>query len=109
MGSTMQSHREFFKPLAIGAPDPLREIPFAPSRMIHFFDPSNPKMVAKVPDMASKVDILLGNLEDAIAADKKIDAREGLVKVGREANMGQTQLWTRLNSLDSPWFLDDAQ
>ena len=26
-----------------------------PSRMIHFFDPSNPKMAAKVPDLAKKV------------------------------------------------------
>ena len=48
--------------------------------MIHFFDPSNPKMAAKVPDIAQQADILLGNLEDAIAADKKIDAREGLVQ-----------------------------
>ena len=46
MGSNMQSHREFFKPLAIGAPDPLRDIPFEPSRMIHFFDPSNPNDAA---------------------------------------------------------------
>ena len=103
----MKSPREFFKPLAIGAPQPPREIPARPSRMIHFFDPSNPKMAAKVPDIAPKVDILLGNLEDAVAADKKLDAREGLVKVGKEVDFGQTQFWTRVNSLDSPWVLDD--
>jgi hypothetical protein len=28
--------------------------------MIHFFDPSNEKMAAKVPDIAGKVDVLLG-------------------------------------------------
>jgi len=103
----MKSHRDFFKPLAIGAPAPLREIPVRPSRMIHFFDPSNAKMVAKVPEMASQVDILLGNLEDAIPSDKKIDAREGLVQVGKSVDFGQTQFWTRVNSLDSPWVLDD--
>lgn len=103
----MKSHREFFKPLALGAPEPPREIPVRPSRMIHFFDPGNPKMVAKVPDLARQVDILLGNLEDAIAADKKVEAREGLVKVGKEYDFGQTQFWTRVNSLDSPWVLDD--
>jgi len=103
----MKSPREFFKPLAIGAPEPVREIPVRPSRMIHFFDPSNPKMVTKVPELAAKVDILLGNLEDAIPSDKKIDAREGLVKVGKEVDFGQTQFWTRVNSLDSPWLLDD--
>jgi malyl-CoA/(S)-citramalyl-CoA lyase len=99
--------RDFFKPLAIGAPDPVREIPFKPSRMIHFFDPSNPKMAAKVPEICNQVDILLGNLEDAIQADRKIEAREGLVKIARNTDFGDTQLWTRVNSLDSPWFLDD--
>ena len=103
----MRSPKDFFKPLALGAPQPPREIPFRPSRMIHFFDPSNPKMAAKVPDIAPKVDVLLGNLEDAVAADKKIDAREGLVKIAKETDFGPCQLWTRVNSLDSPWCLDD--
>jgi malyl-CoA/(S)-citramalyl-CoA lyase len=75
--------------------------------MIHFFDPSNPKMAAKVPELTKTCDVLLGNLEDAIQADKKIAAREGLVKIGREVDFGNCQLWTRVNSLDSPWCLDD--
>lgn len=103
----MRSAKDFFKPLAIGAPEPAREIPFRPSRMIHFFDPSNAKMAAKVPDIAKQVDVLLGNLEDAVAADKKLDAREGFVKIAKEVDFGDTQLWTRVNSLDSPWLLDD--
>ncbi|MFT4049789.1 MAG: CoA ester lyase [Solirubrobacterales bacterium] len=105
----MKSPRDFFKPLAAGAPDPVHEIPFPPSRMIHFFDPSNEKMRAKVPDMAAKSDILLGNLEDAIAADKKEEARAGLVEVGKTVDFKATGtgFWTRVNSLDSPWVLDD--
>ena len=103
----MRSPRDFLKPLALGAPDPLREIPFTPSRMIHFFDPSNEKMAAKLPEIAKQADILLGNLEDAIAADKKIAARDGLVRIGRDIDLGDTPLWTRVNSLDSPWALDD--
>jgi malyl-CoA/(S)-citramalyl-CoA lyase len=103
----MRSPKHFFQPLAIGAPAPLREVPFKPSRMIHFFDPSNPKMAAKVPDIAKQVDVLLGNLEDAIQATNKIAAREGLIKIARETDFGDTQLWTRVNSLDSPWALDD--
>ncbi|HEY6879631.1 MAG TPA: CoA ester lyase, partial [Polyangiales bacterium] len=103
----MRNPKDFFKPLAIGAPEPVREIPFRPSRMIHFFDPSNAKMAAKVPDIAKQTDVLLGNLEDAVAADKKLDAREGFVKIAKEVDFGDTQLWTRVNSLDSPWLLDD--
>ncbi|MCW3008257.1 MAG: CoA ester lyase [Solirubrobacterales bacterium] len=103
----MRNPRDFFKALAIDAPEPLREIPFRPSRMIHFLDFSNEKMVAKVPDIAPTVDILLGNLEDAISVDRKEAARAGLIKVGRGIDMGDTQLWTRINSLESPWVLDD--
>jgi malyl-CoA/(S)-citramalyl-CoA lyase len=103
----VQSPKDFFRPLAVGAPAPLREVPFRPSRMIHFFDPSNPKMVAKLPDLAPKVDVLLGNLEDAVQASNKEAARNGLVEVAKNVDLGQTQLWTRVNSLDSPWILDD--
>ncbi len=103
----MRSARQFFKPLAIGAPAPLLDIPFRPSRMIHFFDPSNPKMAAKVPSLAKRCDILLGNLEDAVASDRKVAAREGFIDVARSTDFGSCQLWTRVNSLDSPWLLDD--
>ena len=103
----MRNPRDFGKPLAIGAPDPILEIPFKPSRMIHFLDFSNEKMVAKVPDIAPTVDILLGNLEDAVPVDRKLAARDGLVRVGKEMELGETPLWTRVNSLESPWVLDD--
>ncbi len=104
----MRNPRDFFKPLAIDAPEPVREVPFLPSRMIHFLDFSNEKMVAKAPDLATKVDILLGNLEDAIPVERKESAREGLIRVGREMDLGDTALWTRINSLESPWVLDDV-
>jgi malyl-CoA/(S)-citramalyl-CoA lyase len=103
----LRNPRQFNQPLAIGAPDPPAEIEVKPSRMIHFFDPSNEKMAAKAPEMAAASDILLGNLEDAIAFDRKEAAREGLIRVAKEADLGDTALWTRVNSLDSPWALDD--
>src|SRR4051794_15218215 len=103
----MRTPRDFLKPLAVGAPDPVTEIPVTPSRMIHFFDPSNEKIVGKLPDLATKADVLLGNLEDAISVDTKEAARAGLVRVGQELDLGQAALWTRVNALDSPWALDD--
>ncbi|HCB07274.1 MAG TPA: CoA ester lyase [Nocardioides bacterium] len=102
-----KSAKDFFRPLAVGAPEPLREIPARPSRAIHFFDPSNEKMAAKVPDMVGTVDVLLGNLEDAVKADNKVAARQGLVQIAKGTSFGPTQLWTRINALDSPWVLDD--
>ncbi len=103
----MRSAKDFFRPLAVGAPEPLREIPARPSRAIHFFDPSNAKMAAKVPDMIGTVDVLLGNLEDAVKSENKQAARQGLVDIARAHDFGRTQLWTRVNALDSPWGLDD--
>jgi malyl-CoA/(S)-citramalyl-CoA lyase len=103
----MRNPRDFLEPKAIDAPEPLREIPVKPSRMIHFFVASNEKMAAKVPDMAKQADVLLGNLEDAVTVDNKEAAREGLIKVAKSTDFGDTALWTRINSLESPWVLDD--
>jgi malyl-CoA/(S)-citramalyl-CoA lyase len=104
----MRSPKDFFAPLALGAPAPLHEVPARPSRVIHFFDPSNAKMAGKVPGLVGSVDILLGNLEDGVKAENKVAAREGLVEIAAATDFGEaTQLWTRVNSLDSPWALDD--
>jgi malyl-CoA/(S)-citramalyl-CoA lyase len=105
----MRSPKDFFAPLAIGAPEPLREIPFRPSRNIHFFPPQNEKLRGKLPDIIPTCDVVLGNLEDAIPASDKDAARAGLIEVGQTLDFGATQFWTRVNSLDSPWFLDDVQ
>ena len=105
----MRHPRDFFHPLAIGAPEPLREIPVTPSRMIHFLDFSNPKMVAKASDIAKQTAILLGTLEDAVPVDRKESARAGLIQAAKESDFGTTSLWTRVNSLESPWILDDLE
>lgn len=75
--------------------------------MIHFVPPHVEKMRAKVPELISSVDVVLGNLEDAIPADAKEAAREGFVTMARENDFGNTGLWVRINCLNSPWVLDD--
>ena len=105
----MKTPRGFFKPLAIGAPQPLRDPPVRVERMIHFIPPHLEKVRAKVPEMARDVDVILGNLEDAIPADAKEAARRGfidMVKATDFAAMG-VGVWTRINCLNSPWHLDD--
>jgi malyl-CoA/(S)-citramalyl-CoA lyase len=103
----MKLPRQFFKPLAIGAPAPLRELPVRLERMIHFVPPHLEKLRAKVPDLIRQVDVVLGNLEDAIPADAKEAARRGFIEMGRANDYGATGLWTRVNALNSPWALDD--
>jgi malyl-CoA/(S)-citramalyl-CoA lyase len=76
--------------------------------MIQFLSPQNERMRARVSEMAAQVDVLLLNLEDAIPAEDKIAARDGLIEIANSGDAGDTALWTRVNSLDSPWFLDDV-
>jgi malyl-CoA/(S)-citramalyl-CoA lyase len=102
----MKLPRNFFKPLAIGAPAPLRELPVRLERMIHFVPPHMEKIRAKVPELTAQVDVVLGNLEDAIPADAKEAARAGFIEMA-QLDYGQTGLWTRINALNSPWALDD--
>src|ERR687893_82187 len=99
----MRNPRSFLEPLAIGAPPPLREIPVKPSRMIHFLDFSNEKMVAKAAEIAPKVDILLGNLEDAVPVDRKEAAREGLIRVGREMDLGDRLEVIMVPKVEGAW------
>src|SRR5262245_13190307 len=104
----MKLPRNFFKPLAIGAPAPLRELPVKLERMIHFVPPHIEKLRARVPEMVAQVDVVLGNLEDAIPADAKAAARAGFIEMARASDFGATGLWTRINALNSPWMLDDV-
>ena len=103
----MKLPRNFFKPLAIGAPAPLRELPLRLERMIHFVPPHIEKVRAKVPELIAQVDVVLGNLEDAIPADAKEAARSGFIAMAQASDFGETGLWTRINALNSPWVLDD--
>ncbi|GLS43818.1 HpcH/HpaI aldolase/citrate lyase family protein [Methylobacterium brachythecii] len=105
----MKLPRRFFQPLAAGAPEPFRELPVKLERMIHFVPPHNEKVRAKVGDLAATVDVVLGNLEDAVPADQKEAARKGFIAMGKEVDFAKTGtgLWTRINALNSPWILDD--
>jgi len=103
----MKLPRNYFKPLAIGAPAPLRELPLKLERMIHFVPPHIEKVRSRVPELIRQVDVVLGNLEDAIPADAKETARAGFIAMAQACDFGATGLWTRINALNSPWVLDD--
>ena len=103
----MKLPRQFYQPLAIGAPAPQRELPVRLERMIHFIPPHIDKVTAKVPELLRQVDVVLGNLEDAIPADAKLQARKGFIAMAKTVDFGSTGLWTRINALNSPWALDD--
>ncbi|MEE7478934.1 CoA ester lyase [Methylobacterium hispanicum] len=105
----MKLPRRFFQPLATGAPAPFRDLPVRLERMIHFVPPHVEKVRARVPELAGSVDVVLGNLEDAVPMDQKEAARKGFVAMARATDFAATGtgLWTRINALNSPWILDD--
>ena len=82
---------KFFSPLAIGAPEPYRTLPVNLERMIHFVPPHNDKIRAKVKDIASQVDVVLGNLEEAVPLDQKENARNGFIAIQRDNDSGTTR------------------
>jgi malyl-CoA/(S)-citramalyl-CoA lyase len=104
----MKLARDFYKALALGAPAPWRELPVRLERMIHFVPPHVEKLRAKVPELVRQVDVVLGNLEDAIPADAKEAARRGFIEMAKAVDFAATGLWTRINALNSPWALDDV-
>jgi len=105
----MRPPQEFLRPLALGAPMPTLEREQRPMRAVHIFDPGNNRMVAKLPELGRRADVLLANLEDAIEPNRKAEARIGAIEIAQHSELNGAQLWVRVNSLDSPWFLDDVQ
>jgi malyl-CoA/(S)-citramalyl-CoA lyase len=75
--------------------------------MIHFIPPHIEKIRNRASEIAAQVDVLLGNLEDAIPTDAKEAARRGFIEFASATDFGDTGLWTRINCLNSPWALDD--
>ena len=108
---SQKAPRQFFKPLAAGAPEPMRDLPVRLERMIHFVPPHLDKVRAKVPAMADSADVILGNLEDAIPADAKEAARAGVIEMAGMLDWQArgTGFWSRVNPLNSPWFQDDVR
>ena len=107
---SQKTPRQFFKPLAAGAPTPMLDLPVQLERMIHFVPPHLDKVRAKVPSMAEQTDVILGNLEDAIPADAKDAARAGVIEMASMLDWqgSGTGFWSRVNPLNSPWFQDDV-
>ena len=77
----------FYAPLAIGAPEPLRQMPPRLERMIHFVPPHIEKIRNRVNELILKVDVVLGNQEDAIPADAMMLDWRGQVAEATGANI----------------------
>lgn len=67
---------------------------------------SSEKMIEK--GLSSGADVVFLDLEDAVAPDKKADARGGLVRAINELDWRGRPPVYRMNALDTPWFYRDV-
>jgi citrate lyase subunit beta/citryl-CoA lyase len=68
---------------------------------------SNARAIEKAKSLAA--DVLLLDLEDAVAPDLKATARSEVANAVRAAGFGPRELVIRLNGLSTPWFADDVK
>jgi citrate lyase subunit beta / citryl-CoA lyase len=67
---------------------------------------SNRRMVEKA--LASEADAVFLDLEDAVAPERKADAREDVARALRELDWGGRPTLFRVNALDTRWFYRDV-
>lgn len=66
---------------------------------------SNPRMIAKA--LATDADVVMIDLEDAVAPDAKAVARSNVAEALREGDWRGRPRTFRMNALDTPWFVRD--
>lgn len=76
-----------------------------PRRSLLFMPGSNARALEKARTLAA--DGLILDLEDAVAPDAKSLARDQIAQAVAARGFGKREVLVRINSLDSPWWLDD--
>ncbi|MGU3391640.1 HpcH/HpaI aldolase/citrate lyase family protein [Sphingomonas sp. M1A8_2b] len=67
---------------------------------------SNARAIAKARTL--DCDVIILDLEDAVAPDKKAAARDRIVEAVREGGFGGRELVVRINGLGTPWYAEDV-
>lgn len=77
-----------------------------PRRSVLYLPCSNVRAIAKARTLAA--DTIVFDLEDAVAPDKKNEARDNLVAALEQGGFGRRELIVRVNALETPWGDDDT-
>ena len=81
--------------------------PIRPRRSVLYMPGSNSRALEKGRTLAA--DALIFDLEDAVAPNAKIIARDQIRDAIRQGGYGNRQLIVRANGVDTPWGLDDIK
>ena len=77
-----------------------------PRRSLLFMPGSNARALEKARNLPA--DCLILDLEDSVAPDAKAKARQQIAAAIAAKGFGRREVWIRTNSLDTPWWKDDA-
>jgi citrate lyase subunit beta/citryl-CoA lyase len=76
-----------------------------PRRSALYMPGSNARAMEKAKTLAA--DVLILDLEDSVAPDVKVEARDRVAGVVRAGGYGPREVVVRVNALDTPWGTDD--
>jgi citrate lyase subunit beta/citryl-CoA lyase len=76
-----------------------------PRRSALYLPASNARAIAKARSLPA--DIIVLDLEDAVAPDMKAEARQAALAAVKEGGFGNRELVIRANGIDTPWGADD--
>ncbi|GAB3379115.1 CoA ester lyase [Spongiibacter taiwanensis] len=82
-------------------------MPYTPRRSVLYMPGSNARALEKARSLDA--DVLILDLEDAVAPDQKEAAREQVKAAVLEGGYGKRQLVVRVNGFDTPWGRADIQ
>ena len=83
----------------------MTETRFRPRRSCLYMPGSNTRALEKAKSLDA--DVLIFDLEDAVAPDAKAEARDQVAQTVRDGGYGQREIVVRVNSLESEWGDDD--
>jgi citrate lyase subunit beta/citryl-CoA lyase len=75
-----------------------------PRRSVLYMPGSNPRALEKARELPA--DVLILDLEDAVAPEAKLQAREAVVKA-IQGGFGDREVLVRINGLDTRWWVED--
>lgn len=78
-----------------------------PRRSCLYMPGANPRALEKAKSLAA--DAVIFDLEDAVAPDAKIEARETVCNAVKAGGYGKREVVIRINGLDTEWGLDDMK
>ncbi|MCZ4282424.1 CoA ester lyase [Kiloniella laminariae] len=78
-----------------------------PRRSVLYMPGSNPRALEKGRSVAA--DALILDLEDAVAGDKKPEARNEVVRAIKKGGYGSREIIVRVNPLDTEWGMEDVR